>query len=275
MIRKLENASSYMDFIRSFADDPVFSDPLLLNEKQIQKNLMEADKDPSKAVLGVFDKDTVTGLFVFYIIEDEKYMELLAGLARVKQAYDELFAYLEKEYSGYDADFIFNPQNYLLADKLKERKAEFLNEQQTMCYTHVPPEVDTDDIVVLSDKYYEQYCAIHDDDGRYWTGEKTARAADRFRVYLAVKDGEAIGYIDVTYQHDENEPIDLFVKEEYRNQGYGRKLLARALKDNEPQDMILQVDVNNRPAIHLYDSLGFIVKKNRNTVTVHWRKIGI
>lgn len=273
MIRELENAASYMDFARSFAGDPVFSDPLLLDEKQVQKNLVEADKNPSKTVLGVFDKDTVTGIFVFYIIEEEKYMEMLAGLSRDKQAYDELFAYLEKEYSGYDADFIFNPQNYLLADKLKERKAEFKEEQQTMCYTHISLDADTDDIVLLSDKYLEQYCGIHDDDGRYWTGEKTARATDRFRVYLAVKDEKVVGYIDVTYQFDENEPIDLFVKEEYRNQGYGRKLLARALKDNEPKEMVLQVDVNNAPAVHLYDSLGFRTKENRNTVTVHWRKI--
>ena len=71
----------------------------------------------------------------------------------------------------------------------------------------------------------------------------------------------------------EIQDLDLFVKEEYRNQGYGRKLLTKALLDNEPKEMVLQVDVNNAPAVHLYDSLGFKVRENRNMITVHWRKI--
>ena len=272
MIRELENASSYMDFARSFADDPVFSDPLLLNEKQVKKNLLETDRSPDKHMFGVFADNQITGLFVFYVIEDEHYMDMLAGLSRQKQAYDEMFDYMKHNYEGYDADFIFNPQNYLLKNILEEKKAEFCEEQQTMYFTHVPLESDND-VIAFSPAYYQQYCDIHDDNGRYWTGEKTARATDRFHIYLALKNDKVIGYTDVTYGFDENEPIDLFVKEEYRNQGYGRKLLTKALLDNEPKEMVLQVDVNNAPAVHLYDSLGFKVRENRNMITVHWRKI--
>jgi ribosomal protein S18 acetylase RimI-like enzyme len=200
-------------------------------------------------------------------------MEMLAGLSRQKQAYDEMFDYMKHNYEGYDADFIFNPNNYLLRNKLEENQAEFCEEQQTMYFTHVPLDTETDEIRLFSEEYYQQYCAIHDDDGRYWTGEKTSKAPERFHIYLALKDNVVVGYTDVTYTFDENEPIDLFVKEEYRNQGYGRKLLTRALIDNEPKEMVLQVDINNAPAVHLYESLGFRVRENRNMITVHWRKI--
>ena len=243
-----------MDFVRSFADDPVFSDPLLLNEKQVQKNLLETDRSPDKHMYGIFENNQMIGLFVFYVIEDEKYMEMLVGLSRLGKAYDEMFDYLNKNYEGYDADFIFNPGNYLLRNKLTEKNAEFCEEQQTMYFTHVPLE-DNDDVVAYS------------------PGEKTVKAPERFHIYLALKDNVVVGYTDVTYTFDENEPIDLFVKEEYRNQGYGRKLLTRALIDNEPKEMVLQVDINNAPAVHLYESLGFRVRENRNMITVHWRKI--
>lgn len=272
MIRELENAALYMEFVRSFADDPVFSDPLLLNEKQVQKNLLETDRSPDKHMYGIFENDKIIGLFVFYVIEEEKYMEMLVGLSRLGKAYDEMFDYLNKNYEGYDADFIFNPENYLLRNKLTEKNAEFCEEQQTMYFTHIPLE-DNNDVVAYSPEYYQQYCAIHDDDGRYWTGEKTVRAPERFHVYLALKDDKVVGYTDVTYTFDENEPVDLFVKEEYRNQGFGRKLLTRALIDNEPKEMVLQVDVNNALAVHLYESLGFTVKKGRNSITAHWRNI--
>ena len=84
MIRELENGSLYMEFVRSFADDPVFSDPLLLNEKQVQKNLLETDRSPDKHMYGIFENNQMIGLFVFYVIEDEKYMEMLVGLSTMK-----------------------------------------------------------------------------------------------------------------------------------------------------------------------------------------------
>jgi len=97
MIRELENGSLYMEFVRSFADDPVFSDPLLLNEKQVQKNLLETDRSPDKHMYGIFENNQIIGLFVFYVIEDEKYMEMLVGLSRLGKAYDEMFDRQYKE----------------------------------------------------------------------------------------------------------------------------------------------------------------------------------
>ena len=83
----------------------------------------------------------------------------------------------------------------------------------------------------------------------YWTGEKVVQAQDRFRTFLAIHDGKVVGYMDVTYIFKENEPFDLFVLEEYRRMGYGRKLLAKALERNAPNRMMLLVDIDNDPAI--------------------------
>ena len=46
--------------------------------------------------------------------------------------------------------------------------------------------------------YRAQYLALHTGD-RYWTGEKVLAAPEIFRVLLAIEDGEAAGYIDLTH----------------------------------------------------------------------------
>ena len=59
------------------------------------------------------------------------------------------------------------------------------------------------------------------------------------------------------------------VKKEYRGKGYGRQLLAMALRENEPKDMMLLVDFDNVPAINLYESMGFVKKENGNLLTAY------
>ena len=61
------------------------------------------------------------------------------------------------------------------------------------------------------------------------------------------------------------------VKEEYRRKGYGRQLLAKALQENEPKEMMLLVDFDNTPAINLYESMGFVKKESGNLLTAYWK----
>ena len=73
--------------------------------------------------------------------------------------------------------------------------------------------------------------------------------------------------MDVTYTHDENEPYDLFVKEEYRRKGYGKALLAQAIAHNKPKGMMVLLDAGDRAAIGLYEALGFVRSEGENSVT--------
>jgi ribosomal protein S18 acetylase RimI-like enzyme len=149
------------------------------------------------------------------------------------------------------------------------RNAEYEPEQQKMVLGIPVLGIDTTGVELLSEQYTEQYCAIHNKD-MYWTGEKVVQAQDRFRTFLAIHDGKVVGYMDVTYTFKENEPFDLLVLEEYRRMGYGRKLLAKALEMNQPNGMMLFVDVDNYPAIRLYESMGFAKVQGQNNLTAHW-----
>ncbi|MBO4831406.1 MAG: GNAT family N-acetyltransferase [Oscillospiraceae bacterium] len=270
MIERITELAPYKSYIDSFKNDDMYSDPMLATEEEMECNLFAAVTRPGRLVLGVFDGGEITGLFTLLVIPEEKYMEMLTGLSRVSSAYDELLRYLEENYPDYNADFVFNPKNDLLKDKLDVRGALFETEQQRMVFTHRLPQADTRGVELLSPRYMDQYLTIHGTD-MYWTGEKVAEATERFRTLLAVDDGNVVGYMDVTHCYKENEPYDLFVRPEYRRKGWGRKLLARALAMNEPKDMMLLVEIDNEPAIRLYEGMGFIKKERQNSLTVHWK----
>lgn len=269
LVRRIKSYEECRDFVLGFCDDHSFSDPMLTNEDQLRNNLVKPIEKPEEyCVLGIYREERMIGLFSFLVLREERYVEMLVGLSRDREAYLETFRYLEERCPGYRADFVCNPGNYLLRELLGSKAAQFEPEQQKMVLSVPVPEVDTAGVEPYSEQYAEQYFAIHDKDV-YWTGEKVAAAQDRFRTFLAVQGGRVVGYLDVTCCFDVNEPYDLFVLESCRRMGYGRKLLAEALERNKPNGMLLFLDVDNVPAVRLCESLGFRKAANGNSVTAH------
>ena len=269
MIRELNELESCMDFINRFASDPDYSDPMLSTQEEFEVNLLKSVKKPNNHVLGVYNADALIGLFVFLVLEEEKYIEMIVGLSNDENAYDEIGNYLQSKYPGFKADFVFNPRNILLRELLAGKHAEFDEEQLKMVLSHMPVDIDLSGVEPLSDRYADQYTAMHGTDC-YWTAEKVMAAKDRFSVYLAVEDSTVVGYIDVTNCFEENEPYDLFVAEEYRRKGWGRKLITSAIKANHPKSMMLLTETANHKAIALYESVGFVKAEGQNSQTATW-----
>lgn len=268
MLKILTSGTEYMDFVHEINDDLNFSDPMLKTRERIQ-DLLDAPDKPARQIWGIFEGETITGLFVFLILEEESYIEMLAGLSRTKEAYEELLSFLKVNYAGYRADFVYNPNNYLLHTLLLAEGAEFDPEQQKMVLKKEISYQSSCQIELYVPAYREQYIAMHRDDGHYWTAEKVIAAPGKFRIILAINHDEVVGYIDITHSYDENEPYDVFVKEEYRQKGYGKAMLAKAIELNRPRGMMLMVDTGNTAAIALYKALGFIRSEGENSVTAH------
>lgn len=52
---------------------------------------------------------------------------------------------------------------------------------------------------------------------------------------LLYNEEKVVGYIDVTYCYERNEPYDLWVDNEFQDKGYEQALLQAAIKMNKPK----------------------------------------
>ena len=268
MIKKLKNIDEYIDFINKINSTNNYSDPMLSNEVQIKNNLLESVNKKDKIIVGIFDKDNnIIGFFVFLVIEEEKYAEMIVGLSDNEFAYYELFYYLFDNYKGYNIDFVYNPNNNYLNKLLNKYNAVFEVEQQKMQLIKFNNMKRKNEVILYSDKYKDQYVNLHLKD-TYWTGDKVLTAFDKFRVILAIKDNMVVGYVDITHKYEENEPYDVFVKEEYRNMGIATDMLSYAIELDKNKRIMLLVDIDNEKAIRLYEKVGF-EKVNGNNITAH------
>ncbi len=267
MIQEVQSFEEYEGFICELSEDPLCSDPHFTNNKN---NLYNAIKRKDERAFAVLDNDTIEGLFVWLIIPEEQYIEMIIGFTRNKKAFAEMLSYLEKNYSGFNIDFVFNPLNKGISQLLKEKGAMFETEQQKMLHRGALPNVSTDHIELYSEKWKKQYCTLHRTEV-YWTAERILSAQDRFRVLLAIKDRQVQGYLDVTFCYDENEIYDIFVKPESAQPGYELAMVSKALQLNGAHQMMVLVDVDAEKEIELYSEAGFEILEGHNSVLASYQ----
>ena len=83
---------------------------------------------------------------------------------------------------------------------------------------------------------------------------------------MAIHDGKVVGYIDITYCYEKNEPYDVWVDDEFKGKGYEQALLQAAIEMNKPKKMMVLVDVNNHDEIGMFKSIGFVPVIGTNSV---------
>ena len=254
MIQEIYSFDEYEGFISELTNHPLYSDPHFTYDKN---NLYCSLKSKDKHAFVVLENGICKGLFVFIILPSDRYVEMLE--------------YMEKNYCGYQIDFVFNPQNIAIYKPLKLKGAIFEPEQMKMIQGGTVPNVSTNNIEQLSDKWMKQYCDIHDTD-TYWTGERIVSGLDKFRVFLVVKDGQVLGYLDVQSCYDINEIYALYVKPEALHQGYELSLLTKAIELNKPNQIMVVVDANNKEEIALYSAAGFVKLEGQNSITAYMNK---
>lgn len=266
MIKQIKDVTPYAGFIRGFYSDSRFF-AQSKTEKEVFEKLQNQTSDPDNIVLAAFCGEKITGLFVFLYLKEEKYMEMLTGISVDPDAYDMMLSYFCDKFPEHEIYFVFNPENELLKSRLQYRGAEFSTEQMKMALSGAIPPFDTDGVKLLTPEYYDQYIEAHNKDV-YWTGDKVIKAKEKFKTLIITDGATLAGYIDITYGRAENGIFDLLVKPEFRRKGYGRKLLIKALQINKPSGMRLEVDIDNIPAINLYNSAGFMPIEHQNVLTV-------
>ena len=224
----------------------------------IIKELNRLFAKPAPRVLVIRnDVGMLQGVFNLFIIPEERYIETDWGFVNSPFVYDDLIAYLHNTYPGYHLDAVVTKSNQAMFEAYRKNGLVYQEEQILMDLKEYTPKPVNADIVRYSPEYEASYRAIHDDEGVYWTAERMLQALKEHYVFIAVENGEAVGYVEMTACDDENVPIQLLVKPECRGKGYGRALIQKAIENNFPRKMVLDVDADNTISQNLYLSLGF------------------
>lgn len=267
MIQEIHSFDEYKDFIGELANDPFCSDPHFIYNRD---NLYRSLKDKDEYAYVVSKNGITEGLFVWLVLPEDRYIEMIIGFTRKEEAFTEMLSFMEKDHCGYRMDFVFNPLNTAILEPLKFKGAEFDTEQQKMILTGQVPNVSTSQIELFSDKWEKQYCDLHSTE-TYWTARRILEAPDKFRVLLAIKDGQVQGYIDVQCCYDINEIYALFVRPEAARQGYELALLVKAIELNLPNQMMVVVDVDAEEEIELFSAAGFSRMNGHNSISASYK----
>ncbi len=262
MLKEITSLDGYETFIEEICSDSNYVDPHYLYD---HNNLYNAFEKRNQHVYANINDGNIDGIFVLLILPNEKYIEMIIGLSKSEHAYNELFKYLEKDYKGYRCDFVINPKNILLKNILVSKDAKFENEQQRMIARFPSHKQYPLDIQLYTEQWKQAYINMHVKE-TYWTAEKVLSAFNRFRVFLAIHQGQLVGYLDVTYTYKQNEPYSLFILPEYQNLGYEQALLSKAIQMNGISTMMTLVDVKAKEEIRIYEEAGFEVIKGQNSV---------
>ena len=154
MIKEIYSFNLYEDFIKGFTGNSVFADPHFEFDNG---NLYNSLTKPNKKAYVVAEGKTVGGLFVWLILPDEKYIEMLIGLSKEESSIREMLAFIENEYEGYKLDFVINPRHHLLCNLLQSKDAKFEGEQQWMAWEIKTENQYPYDIVLLTQEHEAQY----------------------------------------------------------------------------------------------------------------------
>lgn len=91
MIKEIYSFELYEDFIRDFSGKSDFSDPHFEFDNG---NLYESLNNGNKKAYIISDGEKINGLFVWLVLSNEKYIEMLIGLSKEESAIREMLTFI-------------------------------------------------------------------------------------------------------------------------------------------------------------------------------------
>ena len=80
---------------------------------------------------------------------------------------------------------------------------------------------------------------------------------DYTKVYAYKIDNKYVSFIVTQILYENAEIIDIYVMPDYRRRGIAKELMNKIINDKEVKNITLEVNINNKNAILMYNSLGF------------------
>ena len=236
----------------------------------ICEELAEHAKNGFLAVCGALPNALTGAAFCFY--SEEHHMADFSILVAPEADYSEtaggLFAAIrEKLPKETQCNFFFPKQNRRCVAFLEAQHAKReVNEYGLLLLRgHEKNLAASEGVAELIEEDSAEFAALHDAvfPEVYISGKEILAAIGRDRkVYVLKKDGKLLAYGVLQRRSETRSAAEIVgVREGYRHQGYGRRILSelirRAFADEKTEKLDLIVDCDNENAMKLYFDLGF------------------
>ena len=132
MLREIREIDAYYAFIAEMKADEAIGDGGLKTLEQYFDDIKRALLSDDEQVYAIEDDGKIRGFFVFLFLDKEKYSEMLVGLAKEAEVYEQMFAYVKEKHRGYELEMVINARNVVLRRVLANMGAEFDCEQLNM-----------------------------------------------------------------------------------------------------------------------------------------------
>jgi ribosomal-protein-alanine N-acetyltransferase len=83
------------------------------------------------------------------------------------------------------------------------------------------------------------------------------------KIYIYTVDNKNVAFVIFDVIYERCEIIDIYTKEEYRRKNIAFNLINEIIKDFNIRNITLEVNINNKNAIKLYEKVGFKVASVR------------
>lgn len=125
-------------------------------------------------------------------------------------------------------------------------------------------------IILLKEEYLDQVIEIENSSfEKPWSRKNFLSEIannDLSELYIDVVDGQVVSYGDLWYMFENCDLTKIAVRPDKRNQGYGKKMLKHLIgiaSSKGCEFMHLEVNVNNKEALNLYEGYGFETVRTR------------
>lgn len=236
----------------------------------IRQELAEHAKNGCLAVCGEIPDALMGAAFCFY--SEEHHMADVSFLVAPEADYTQtagglLTAICEKLPKETQCNFFFPKQNRRCAAFLETMHAkQEVNEYGLLLLRGQERNLaESEGVAELTVADFTEFSALHDAvfPEVYISGKEILAAIGKDRkVYVLKKDGKLLAYGVLQRRSETRSAAEIVgVREGYRHQGYGRRILSelirRAFADEKTEKLDLIVDCDNENAMKLYFDLGF------------------
>lgn len=255
MIRKI-TAQEAAEIAEKFLSDERLSPPIIADCTTID---FLSKFEP---ILGGFQDCKLAGVFAFIIDGDNSYYEAVWTLSENADAIAEAVYYLKDNYPDFAGDWVINPKNTVAIKALEGLGAENYGTSRGYLFDKPTRHVTADSIFPLEKKHHAEYAELHSKDV-YWTAERVI-SSERFATWVALKENQAVGYIDLFLDPNMSEVYDW----QAPNSELKTALMLTAVSHTKTPVFIMTDDGEAENA-EILQKIGFSRAPQRDNTTLH------